>query len=714
MLDVHTDRAGSLPPRLPLDPAQQAVVDHGDGPLLVVAGAGSGKTLALASRAARLLAQGTSPERLLLITFSRRAAAELGRRSGRLLHEALGLGPGQSPPVLPWCGTFHGIAARVLLAQAGSLGLGADASVLDRGDAQDLLDWCRTRLGLQQGEQRFPLAGTCLAILSRCVNTCQPLAAVLERHYPWCRHAQAGLQRLFASYTEAKLDQHLLDYDDLLLYWHRLLQDPQAAHALAARFDHVLVDEVQDTNRLQGDILNALRPHGRGLTLVGDDAQAIYGFRGADVRQMLSFPASFDPPARVLRLERSFRSTQPLLEAANAVIAQATERFAKTLWSDRPSAARAQLVSVEDDAAQARWVADQVLRHREDGIRLQRQAVLFRTASHSTALELELSRRRIPFVKFGGLRFLEAAHVKDLLAVLRWAHNPRHRLAAYRTARLVPGIGAVAAQRLVDLSGDADDPGQALRAWAAPPRAAGHWRRLLDLLAAVRTGATGWPQDIDAALDWLRPLLPLRYEDATVRLGDLQQLAHLARGHGSRQAFLTDLALDPPEASGNEAGPPELDEDWLVLSTLHSAKGQEWTAVQILNVVDGCIPSDLATGHPDEIEEERRLLYVGMTRARDHLHLLVPQRFHVTAQPALGPRHLYAPRSRFIPESIEALFEPLRPAAPDPAPLVEPVLPGEGHARRPVEPVAQQAAPGRLETDGPVDLARWARGLWSG
>jgi DNA helicase-2/ATP-dependent DNA helicase PcrA len=662
-----------------LNDEQRAAVMHGDDPLLVVAGAGSGKTLMLAARLARLVLDGADPQRVLLMTFSRRAAAEMERRAGRLLHEALGLRSTRPPPELPWCGTFHSVGARLLRLHARQLGLPEDFTVVDRADAEELMGLVRTQLGLHDSERRFPLARSCLGLLSRAVNSQQPLADLLAAHYPWCAEHEADLRRLFDAYTQAKLAQRVLDYDDLLVYWHAALQEGAVAQAMGGRFDHVLVDEMQDTNRLQAGILHALKPAGRGVTVVGDDAQAIYGFRAAEVGNMLGFPQRFTPPATVRLLQRNYRSTQPLLDAANAVIALAGQRFAKTLWTDRLSSAKPQLVLVDDEAAQARWVADEVLRQREQGTRLTRQAVLFRTSHHSAALELELARRRIPFVKYGGLRFLEAAHVKDAVSLLRWTHNLRCRLAGFRVVRLVAGIGPAAAVKLLDAMDAGADPAAVLLAWKPPPRAAADWAALRDTCCALMQPGTPWPAALDPAIAWLTGQLPRLYgDDARVRAQDLQQLARLAAGHGSRERFLTELTLDPPEATSDEAGPPHRDDDYLILSTIHSAKGQEWDAVHVLNVVDGCMPADLATGSAAEIDEERRLLYVAMTRARQQLHLLLPQRFHVTQQRRWGDRHLYAARTRFIPSALDGLFDqvvasspPADDAAQDGAPAID-------------------------------------------
>ena len=659
-----------------LNDEQRTAVFHGCSaardaapPLLIVAGAGSGKTLTLASRVARLVLDGADPQRILLLTFSRRAAADLRVRVGRVLHQALGFGVAQRAPELPWAGTFHSVAARLLREHASRIGLSEHFTIADRGDSEDLLGLLRQEQGLAKTHKRFPMKGTCIAICSRVLNAQEPLAQVLQQRYPWCSEWEGELKSLFRAYVAEKQRQCVLDYDDLLLYWRQMLDEPELAQGLGTRFQQVLVDEYQDTNRLQAGILRALKPDGRGLSVVGDDAQSIYAFRAAELRNILDFPGQFEPAATVLTLQRNYRSSQPILAACNAVIALAPERFSKTLWSERRDGAQPQLVSVGDEAEQAGWVADQVLAQREQGIALKRQAVLFRTGHHSAALELELARRNIPYVKFGGLKFLEAAHVKDLLSLLRWWQNPRSRMSGFRVALLVQGLGPASARQLLDGMERVADPAAVLRDFKPPAAAAAAWRALRDALASMDSTAAEWPAPLDAALRWYLPQLQRLHEDAAVRQADLEQLARLARGYASREAFLAELTLDPPEATSDEADAPHLDEDYLILSTIHSAKGQEWAAVYVLNVVDGCLPADLAAGSAAEIEEERRLLYVAMTRAQHQLHLLVPQRFHVTQQAAHGDRHLWGGLSRFIPPPVAAQFERVCAAKPSPEPL---------------------------------------------
>jgi DNA helicase-2/ATP-dependent DNA helicase PcrA len=679
-----------------LNPDQRRAVEHGvgpaaadAGPLLVIAGAGSGKTNTLAHRVAHLVVNGVDPRRILLMTFSRRAAAEMERRVERIVAAVPGSGAAVAAAALTWSGTFHSVGARILREFTERIGLGASFTIHDREDSADLMNLVRHELGLSHTQSRFPTKGTCLAVYSRTVNGQAQLATVLAQAFPWCAAWETELRGLFSAYVEAKQRHNVLDYDDLLLYWAQVMAEPALAAEIAGRFDHVLVDEYQDTNRLQAAILLALKPDGRGLTVVGDDAQSIYSFRAATVRNILDFPRAFSPPARMVALERNYRSTQPILAASNAVIGLAAERFTQKLWSERASSERPLLVSVRDEADQARYVVERVLANREAGLALKAQAVLFRASHHSGPLEIELTRRNIPFVKFGGLKFLEAAHVKDVLACLRFIENPRDRIAGFRVLLLMPGIGPTTAARALDLAGGAD-AAAAIAAFAPPPRAAEAWRPFADLLRALARRDAGWPAELARVRQWYEPHLERIHDDAHMRAADLVQLEQIAASYPSRERFLTELTLNPPEATSDQAGVPLLDEDYLILSTIHSAKGQEWGAVFVLNAVDGCLPSDLATGTPEEIEEERRLLYVAMTRAKDQLDIIVPQRFYTHRQTKSGDQHVYASRTRFMPASILSLFEPR------------------------AWPVAAIAPAGKRppQADAKIDIAARMRGMW--
>jgi DNA helicase II / ATP-dependent DNA helicase PcrA len=627
--------------------------------LLIAAGAGTGKTKTLAHRVAHLILNGGDPQRLLLLTFTRRAALEMTLRSQLILAEARGdIAHGTSTPsaLLPWSGTYHAIGGRLLRLHAGSIGLDATFTVLDRADSADLFDLVRSELGLSNTASRFPRKDICLAIYSYTVNARCPLEETLAALFPWCAEWSAELRRLFQSYVAAKQRGNVLDYDDLLLYWHHAMAEPAVATEICRRFDHVLVDEYQDTNRLQAEILLVLRPDGSGLTVVGDDAQSIYSFRAASVCNILDFPRSISPPAAVIAFERNYRSTQPILDAANAVIAGAGEGFAKTLYSTKDSGELPYLVSAEDESAQASYVADHVLDHREAGIPLKRQAVLFRAAHHSDLLEIELARRNIAFVKYGGLKFLEAAHVKDVLAILRWAENPHDKVAGLRALQLQPGIGPATARYAIERLAQTSFDTTVLAQFTPPAAASMSWPGFCRMIERLRDIATPWSGRLGLVREWNQPQLERLYDYAATRSGDLDQLEQIAAGYATRERFLTELTLDPPDASGAQAGRPQLDEDYLILSTIHSAKGQEWDAVFILNLVDGCIPSDMASGKPEQIDEERRLLYVAMTRAREHLHLLQPLRFYLTHQPRQGRSHVLAPRSRFLPDEVLGLF----------------------------------------------------------
>lgn len=623
-------------------------------PLLVVAGAGTGKTATLAHRVAWLIAQGTDPGRIMLLTFTRRAAGEMTRRAAALLGSLAEAGGPQLSGARVWSGTFHSVGARLLRLHARDLGMEPDFTILDRADSEDLMGMCRAELGLGRGKSRFPQKSTCLDIYSRCVNAQTPLADVLRTAFPWCKHAEKDLSPLFAAYTDTKEAQQVLDYDDLLLFWRGLLADPVAGDIVRDRFDHVLVDEYQDTNALQADIVSFLRPDSSGVTCVGDDAQAIYGFRAATVRNILDFEKRFDG-AEVRTLTRNYRSSAQILSATNAIIAEATERREKELWTEREGGGRPSLVTCTDEAEQTLWLVDRILEHREQGALLKQQAVLFRAQHHSMAIEMELSRRHIPFRKYGGLRFVEMAHVKDLVSFLRLAENPRDAMAALRVLGLVPGIGpktAAALQaRLAETGGD-------FEAWvgaSVPEPAREIWPEFVSLMRSLGGARGDVPAQVHAVRSVYAPLLERRYDNVAARLADIEQIENLAGRSPDRSSLLADLAIDPPSWTSDLAGPPLLDEDWLVLSTMHSAKGLEFDVVYVVHAADGNIPSDMSTGSPEQIEEERRLFYVACTRARHHLYVSHPLRYYKAGSP-MTDVHGYAQRSRFVSEAVLPLF----------------------------------------------------------
>ena len=654
-----------------LNAAQKRAATFGDvlpdrkgvraGPLLVVAGAGTGKTKTVAHRVAHLVQNGVDPARILLLTFTRRAAQEMRRRTHDVLRketqDILGTKTQASLQRLTWAGTFHSIGNRLLRHYAAQLRLDPGFTVIDRADSADLFDALREELKLTQQYQRFPRKDTCLAIYSWRVNTQKSLHDTLEQQFPWFASWEAELTELCRTYVQRKLQYNLLDYDDLLLYWHAMMQDARMAAVVGGNFDHVLVDEYQDTNRLQGDIVRALKRDGSGVTVVGDDAQSIYSFRAASVENILGFPAQYEPNAAIITLSQNYRSTQAVLDSANALMADAPRQHRKHLLSARGQGARPNYVTTEDLQSQAEYVCGQILKRRESGIELRRQAVLFRNVSASDALEVELLRRKIPFVKYGGLQFLEAAHVKDLMGVLRWADNPRNTLAAFRTLQLLPGMGPANARRALDFVQQNGGSVGSLTQFEAPASATIEMGHFVRLMQALTDPQRPWQGQVRMVRDWYKPHMERIYEHVHTRIGDLDQLEQLSANYATRERFLTELTLDPPQASGDLAAKPHKDEDYLVLSTVHSAKGMEWDTVYVLNLVDGSFPSEFAAGKPELIDEERRLLYVAMTRARNELHLCTPLKFMLTQQSRDGDGHVYGGRSRFVTDKLLKTLE---------------------------------------------------------
>ena len=643
-----------------LNEQQRAAATHGQGPLLIVAGAGTGKTTTLAHRVACRIAAGISPSRILLVTFTRRAAAEMLRRVDGILRRIDRDGSSRSKPASRHIqgGTFHSAANRLLSRHARHLGLSTEFTVLDRSDSEDLMNVIRSDLNLPDAATRFPLKGTCSDIYSRCVNTQKRIEHVLETAFPWCIEHREGLSRLFKAYVSRKEAQSVFDYDDLLLFWKALMDHDRGGEEVRGKFDCVLVDEYQDTNVLQASILKALCPDGQGLTVVGDDAQSIYSFRAATVRNILDFPTEF-PGTEVVTLEQNYRSTQPILDVTNRVIAEAGERHRKELVAVRTGDERPVLVTCADEDYQTEYVVDAILDRREEGVELSDQAVLFRASHHSLALEVELGHRNIPFHKYGGLKFIETAHIKDLLAFLRLGENPFDVVAGMRVLTLLSGIGRKRAAQLMAMVADAGGHLDVWETWSPPAASAGIWPDFTALIRRLkrRSGESGRvAADIHLIRDFYGPLLEQKYDNSQARLRDLEQLEHVSSRYPDRQTFLTDMALDPPSSTQDLADDPHLDEDYLCLSTIHSAKGLEWDSVYILHASDGNIPSDMATKSPEEVEEERRLLYVAMTRARNRLQVLRPLRYYFHNR-RRSDAHSYAELTRFLPAHIQELFE---------------------------------------------------------
>ena len=636
-----------------LNHEQRQAVTHEGGPLLVLAGAGTGKTTMLTTRFAWLVQSGVAPERIMLVTFTRRAAREMLRRTRTLL------GPAFRGELRG--GTFHSLGYALIRAHAAALGLPSRFGVLDASDAADLLDLLREEQGLAEGNNRFPRKETLASMYSRCVNAQRPLSEVLAESYPAHEHHLEALANLFRAYGERKRELGRVDLDDLLLYWLALARHEVIGARLGAMFEHVLVDEYQDLNALQVEIVRLLRREQRGLTVVGDDAQAIYGFRAASPEHILRFGDDF-PDATLVTLTRNYRSTQPILDLANEVWAEATRSYPKQLRAERDGGLP-QLVYSLDQAQQATEVCERVLALNEEGVPLQEQAVLMRAGWHSNELELELARRNIPFVKYGGIGYLEAAHIKDLICALRIADNPQDQLSWFRLLRLIPGVGPVTARRALDalqLDTLTENGELADRWWRnvepllKPPSE----QACAPLIRALNLGSARVPvtELVARIRDAITPLIKAHYADGLTRLRDLDVLTNAAAQASTLDAFLAGLALDPPASSADYARDPHLDDDYLILSTVHSAKGLEWDAVHIISASDGLFPSDMALGSPEGLDEERRLFYVALTRARRNLTIHVPVRYY--HQPnSRTDTHGYGKPSRFLSEQAEACCE---------------------------------------------------------
>ena len=651
-----------------LNAEQARAATFGDAPLLVIAGAGTGKTRTLIHRVAHLIERGVAAERILLLTFTRRAAGEMLSRAERLVGSAGARVHG---------GTFHSVGHRLLRQFGTAAGLPADFTIMDQGDAQDLMQLSRGALGFAKSAKRFPKKETLHYLYSRHVNTELPIDELLHRELPHFLEYEEQIVALFADYTLRKQERNLVDYDDLLLFWATMLEaSPELAARIAGLYDHVLVDEYQDTNLLQARILRGMCAGHRRLTVVGDDAQSIYSFRGAHFRNILDFPKQF-PGATLVTLAQNYRSTQPILTLSNTLISRAEERFTKDLWSTREGGEPPWLVTAKDEAQQTRFVVDRVLQLHEGGVPLREMAVLFRAGYMSADLEIELTNRKIPFEKWGGLKFLEAAHVKDVLAFLRVSENPRDEVSWYRILMLMPGIGDSTARALMaSMQERAWDP-DAFTHLIAPPRAREAHRALALLLRQLRglaggeDGGARVANDITAIRALYDTVLREKYDRPEARLADLDQLRTIAAGYPGRGAFLAALALDPPSSTQDLAGGSESESDALVLSTVHSAKGKEWKAVFLIWAVDGWFPSSRAVEEPDELEEERRLMYVALTRAKDELVVVYPMQVYGSRR---GADYSIDQLSRFLDRGVRATMqrvvveEPNDAPAPAPAP----------------------------------------------
>ncbi|MEW6751022.1 MAG: ATP-dependent helicase [Candidatus Latescibacterota bacterium] len=632
----QADAADASPSLRDLNPAQRQAATTLDGPVLVIAGAGTGKTRTLVHRLARLVETGVPPESILLLTFTRRAAEEMIGRATRLIGTGCGRVAG---------GTFHAFGNLMLRRHGGAIGLDGRFTVLDQADTFEILSNLRADLGLGGRGQSFPRRETIAAILSKAVNHQVPIQEILKREYPHLSDVCKDLDTIAAGYRAYKEGRRLVDFDDLLLLLIRLLEESaEARRHIQERFRYVMIDEYQDTNVLQARITRLLAGAQRNLMVVGDDAQSIYAFRGACFRNLFDFRRQFRN-AHLVTLEENYRSTQPILDLANALMGQMTESFRKRLFTQRQGGERPLLVEARDEGEQARCVAAQVRRLHEGGTPLPQIAVLFRASYHAFPLELELGRLKIPYVKYGGFRFLDAAHVKDVLAPLRVVANPGDDLSLGRALQMCEGIGRAGALKLqaaVAGRADAAQVAAGLRGQGGRGKAKESLQPLADLLETLAKAQESPSECIRLAVEYYVPILKERFDDWPKRQRDLEQLAAICQRYRSLESLLTDLAIEPPNAAtAGEvlADPGDAAEGEphgraaatgpLVLSTMHSAKGLEWKAVFVIQALDGCIPmiADPFGEEPDseKLDEDLRLLYVAVTRAQDHLAIAWPR-----------------------------------------------------------------------------------------
>ncbi len=623
-----------------LNPQQLAAVTAPPGPSLVIAGAGSGKTRTLIYRVAFLLEQGIPPERILLLTFTNKAAREMMRRVADLL--------GQELAEL-WGGTFHSIGNRVLRQHAGALGFGRDFSILDREDARHLISDCLGQSSVDTTLRRFPKAEVLGEIFSLAVNTGKTVPDILLQHFPHFEGLEKEVDLLRTAYEARKRSANALDFDDLLVLWLRLLQeDADVRELFQRRFQFILVDEYQDTNRLQGELIDLLAARHRNVMVVGDDAQSIYAWRGANYENILHFPDRY-PGTAVYKIETNYRSTPEILSVANSVIAANTRQFAKQLSPERKSGMRPSLVACADSGQQAGFVAQRALELRDEGVSLNRMAVLYRSHFHALELQLELTRRNIPFTITSGIRFFEQAHIKDVAAHLRLVANPRDEICFKRVTQLLPGIGAKGAAKLWEIFSSqvapppppaAEKPGPASPAPAdatlaarlqrcadkVPKRAAVAWAQFVATVSQLEA------KDVrDNPAKMIRLVIEAGYEDYLKenhdnfrpRLDDLEQIAIFAQQFETVDDFLSHLALLSNLEAESEQTPVK-DDERMRLSTIHQAKGLEFDVVFVIMLCDGLFPVARALEVPDGEEEERRLMYVAITRARNELYLSYP------------------------------------------------------------------------------------------
>jgi DNA helicase-2/ATP-dependent DNA helicase PcrA len=627
-----------------LNPQQLEAVRMLTGPALVIAGAGSGKTRTLVYRVARLVEGGIPPQSILLLTFTCRASREMLQRASLLLSDTCQRVRG---------GTFHSLANQMLRKFSHHIGFSPSFTILDRSDSADAINLLRLSLGLDEKAKRFPKKDTIAEIFSKAANKSITIEQVLEEEFFHFMEHSESLKKIHFLYTEYKNSHQLMDYDDLLVKWKNLLEErPDIRDLVSRRFQYIMVDEYQDTNKLQAGIIRLMAATHDNVMVVGDDSQSIYSFRGANFKNIMDFPNHF-PGTRIIKLEENYRSTQQILSLANSLIAHAREKYTKCLFTRRPGGVRARLAPVPDENAQSRFICERILSLRRSGVPLSGIAVLFRAGFHSFNLELELTKAGIPFVKYGGLKLMEAAHIKDVLAHLRVVVNPCDLLSWHRILLLINNIGHKTCQRIMDWLRDTGFSLSRLGEYPIGPRVEEGFTDLCKALEAIGTPGLKPQARLERLMAYYEPLLRrIYYDDYPKRLKDLEQLAVITNNYESLETLLTDMVLEAPEASAADVAMSDRDTERLTLSTIHSAKGLEWHTVFIISLAEGRFPSSYACESDEAIEEERRLMYVAVTRAKENLFLCYPVS---TYTPKDG--RIMARPSRFINDIPRSMFE---------------------------------------------------------
>lgn len=625
-----------------LNPQQLEAVKQTEGPILCIAGAGSGKTRTLIYRVSYLIEKGVPPENILLLTFTRKSAQEMMKRASNLLDDRCRSIRG---------GTFHGFANVILRRFARQADLEPNFNIIDRSDAEDLLNLVRTEQGLGKADNRFPKKRTLLEIFSKSINTGVEIRDIVLSDFPQFEEHISTISKLNDEYQKAKRIRAVLDYDDLLVELKMLLTcNEDIRRKLSQEHRYIMIDEYQDTNKIQSDIGFLLASEHHNILAVGDDAQSIYSFRGAEFRNIMDFPKKY-PSCKLIALEQNYRSTEPILNFANALLDSAKEKHPKRLFTTTPSEQKPVFIRPGSIDEQASFIAQRILELREEGVELSNIAVLFRAAWHSNELEVELQSRGIPFVKFGGIKFVEAAHVKDLLAFLRVTKNHRDTVAWLRVLLLIEGIGPKTANDIATLLVEGSDDLKSLSTYSKK-KYGPHLKSLQELLLGTRELLDNPTYAIDKVRGHYFPIMKATYDDYLKRIDDLNSILQMAERYRSIQSFMDDLSLEVPDKTQEDVTPTDKDEEKLILSTIHSAKGLEWHTVFILSLIDGLIPSSRSLASEKEIEEERRLLYVACTRAEKNLYLSCPEHTRTRGFSPMGSGFTFSEPSRFLGEMI--------------------------------------------------------------